>query len=187
MQEALKTIIHKAQKGNSSAFAFLVKEYQDYAFSLAFRILCDEEESKDTVQESFIKIWKKIGEFEPARKFTTWMYTIVTNVAIDKLRARKRRNIVNINEIVGGINTLTHDQLNIQMENKEIGQIIQYIAEELPEKQRLVFVLRDLQGLDSSETQEILNETEDFVKSNLYLARKRIKEKLIKIMEYERR
>lgn len=187
MPEALKKIIRKAQRGDSSSFAFLVGEYQQYAFSLAFRILCDEEEAKDAVQESFIKIWKKLGEFETSKKFTTWMYTIVTNCAIDRLRAIKREKLVNMEEVAEEIGLLSHDQVNRQMDNREIGQLIQFLAEELPEKQRLVFVLRDLQGLDSKETLEILNETEVFVKSNLYLARKTIKEKLNHIMEFERR
>lgn len=186
MPEALKKIIQKAQRGDGPSFAFLVEEYQQYAFSLAFRILCDEEEAKDTVQESFIKIWKKLGEFESSKKFTTWMYTIVTNCAIDRLRVIKRRKLVKMEEVAGEIALLAHDQVNRQMDNREIGQLIQFLAEALPEKQKLVFVLRDLQGLDSKETQDILNETEVFVKSNLYLARKTIKEKLNSIMEFER-
>jgi RNA polymerase sigma-70 factor (ECF subfamily) len=187
MPEALRKIIQKAQRGDTTAFAFLVEEYQQYAFSLAFRILCDEEEAKDTVQESFIKIWKKLGTFDTSGKFTTWMYTIVTNCAIDRFRAIKRRKLVSMDEVAAEINLLSRDQVNRQMDNREIGQLIRFLAEALPEKQRLVFVLRDLQGLDSKETQEILHETEVFVKSNLYQARKTIKEKLNRMMQFERR
>lgn len=184
MSVDLNTIIRKVQQGDSAAFGRLVDRFQSYAFSLAFRILCDEDEAKDTVQESFLKIWEKRKTFDPSRKFTTWMYTIVTNAALDHLRVMKRRTFVKIEDVVGEIG---HDALNRQMDNQEMSKLIRLLSEELPEKQRLVFVLRDLQGLDSGETQEILNETDVFVKSNLYLARKMIKEKLNKIMEFERR
>ncbi len=187
MSEALKTIIQKAQRGDSASFALLVEAYQSYAFRLAFRILCDEEEAKDMVQESFIRIWKKLGTFETSRKFTTWMYSIVTHCAIDRLRVLKRSRGLQLEAVAREIDALARDSVNRQMDNLEIGQMIQFLAESLPEKQRLVFVLRDLQGLDSRETQEILNETEVFVKSNLYLARKAIREKLTQLMAFERR
>lgn len=187
MPTELHTIIKKSQEGDHAAFAILVREHQQYAYSLAFRILCDDEEAKDAVQESFIKIWNKIAEFDIKKRFTTWMYSIVTNCAIDRFRARKRRNFVQLNDVPEDIFEMAEANLNKKLENKEIGEIIRFIADDLPEKQRLVFVLRDLQGLDSVETQEILNESETFVKSNLYMARKSVRQKLEKIMAYERR
>jgi len=186
MHKQLNAIIKKVQSGNKRAFGMLIDEVQQFAFSLAFRILCDEEEAKDAVQESFIKIWKNIGEFDPSRRFTTWMYTIVTRCALDKLRSIKRKNQVRFDDACQELDKLLNGDLNQQIDNQEIGQLIHFLAEGLPKKQKLVFVLRDLQGLDSKEVQEILDESETIVKSNLYLARKAVKEKLNKITEYER-
>ena len=90
MQSDDKEIIKQILAGSQAAFRQLVEKYQQYAFSLAFRILCHEEEAKDTVQDSFIKIWKNINSYNDQHKFTTWMYKIVTNTAIDKLRSMKK-------------------------------------------------------------------------------------------------
>jgi RNA polymerase sigma-70 factor, ECF subfamily len=186
MHDQLNAIVKKVQSGNKRAFGMLVDELQQFAFSLAFRILCDEEEAKDAVQESFIKIWKNIGKFDPSRKFTTWMYTIVTRCSLDRLKSIKRKNQIRIEDVVHEIDTLLNGDYSQQIDNFEMGQLIRFLADGLPEKQKLVFILRDLQGLDSLEVRVILDESETFVKSNLYHARQAIKEKLNKITEYER-
>jgi len=99
MQFEIEKIIKEIKDGKQDAFRKLVEEYQQYAFNLAFRILCDEEEARDTVQDSFIKIWRKINEYDTNIKFTTWMYKIVTNTAIDRIRSIKRQKSVNIDEV----------------------------------------------------------------------------------------
>ena len=180
-------IILKVKKGDQSAFRKLVELHQQYAFNLAFRIICNEEEAKDIVQESFIKIWQKINDYNPKLKFATWMYRIVTNSAIDRLRVIKRNIIVDLENVSGRIDQIMEENPETNLNNKELGTMINFIAEELPEKQRLVFILRDIQGFDSFEVKNILSLPETSVKSNLYHARKTIREKLMKIMVYERR
>lgn len=186
MQPEIKEIILKVKKGDQSAFRKLVELHQQYAFNLAFRILCNDEEARDIVQESFIKIWQKIADYNPKIKFTTWMFKIVTNSAIDRLRVIKRNIFVDLENVSGRIDQIMEENPETSLNNKELGQMINFIAEDLPEKQRLVFVLRDIQGLDSVEVENILSMPETSVKSNLYHARKVIREKLSKIMTYER-
>ena len=180
-------IIRKIQSGDQLAFKVLVEEYQQYAYSLAFRILCQEDEAKDAVQEGFIKIWQKIKSFNGKSKFSTWMYKIITNTAIDRLRAIKRNNLVSIDAVPEVYEKILSQESGVQMENEEMGQLIRAISEGLPEKQHLVFIMRDLQGMDSTEVQEILGLTEAAVKSNLYHARQAVKEKLTRLIQYERR
>jgi len=186
MQSDDKEIIKRILAGSQTAFRQLVEKYQQYAFSLAFRILCHEEEAKDTVQDSFIKIWKNINSYNDQLKFTTWMYKIVTNTAIDKLRSIKRALHSDLEKVSKQLDLINNTNEEIQFENKELGQIINFISESLPEKQRLIFVLRDIQGFASTEVQEILDLPESSIKSNLYHARKTIREKLTSIMAYER-
>jgi RNA polymerase sigma-70 factor (ECF subfamily) len=181
-----KEIIKRILAGSQAACRQLVEKYQQYAFSLAFRILCDEEEAKDTVQDSFVKIWRKINSFNDQYKFTTWMYKIVTNTALDKLRSANKNVHISLNNASKQLDLLNNTNAEMQTGNKEIGQVINLISEGLPEKQRLVFVLRDIQGFASTEVQEILDLPEDSIKSNLYHARKTIREKLTRIMAYER-
>ncbi len=85
MQFDAENIIHKARNGDKNAFGELVTKYQQYAFNLAFRIVCNEDDARDVVQDSFIKIWKNMKAYLPKIEFTTWMYKIVTNTAIDHL------------------------------------------------------------------------------------------------------
>jgi len=182
-----RDIIDQIKNGSQQAFKSLVEEYQQYAFTLAFRILGNEEEARDAVQDSFIKIWQKINTFDGKAKFTTWMYRIVTNKAIDRLRLIRRINHVNIDDVSDKLNDLYQSDSIVQLDNKDLGQMIRFISEGLPEKQRLVFIMRDIQGLDSSEVQQILEMPDSAVKSNLYHARKEVRDKLSKILLYERR
>ena len=182
----LGDIIKQVKLGDHSAFKTLVEKYQLYAYKLAFRILCDDEEAKDVVQDSFIKIWRKINSFNNRHKFTTWMYKIVTHTAVDRYRAIKKSSKLNLEEVNLSLDTISDHNLLIDFENRQLGETIKYLAENLPEKQRLVFVLRDLQGMDSIEVQDVLDMTATMVKSNLYNARKVLKQKLTTIMEYER-
>lgn len=187
MPQELKETIEKICAGDQNAFRQLVETHQPYAFSLAFRLLCDEQDARDTVQDSFIKVWKNIGSYKLQMKFTTWLYKIVTNSALDKLRARKRKPEVRMDDFSGLFNTLDEVNPQLQIENREMGKLIALLAEELPEKQRAVFVLRDIQGLTTVEVSEILELPAEALKSNLYHARKGIRHKLTQLMNFEGR
>jgi len=187
MQMDIVNIIKEVKSGNKTAFKNLVEEYQEYAFRMAFRILSNEEDAKDVVQDSFIKIWKSINSFDAKLKFTTWMYKIVINCAIDKLRSSKSKNTINIDKVSENLCRIDRTNPDEQIENKELGNIITCISDGLPEKQKLVFVLRDIQGLDSHEVEKILEMTDTSVKSNLYNARQSVRKKLSKLLAYERR
>jgi len=186
MQIVPENIIDKARKGDKEAFGKLVIQYQQYGFNLAFRIVCNEDDARDIVQDSFIKIWKNMKLYLPKIKFTTWMYKIVCNTAIDHLRSNRKMEKVRLDEVHERLEQISVYTPEAILNNKEIGQLIKSFANALSEKQRLVFVLRDLQGLDSSEVEDILNLPETSVKSNLYHARKAIGEKLHNILSYER-
>ena len=186
MQIDPENIIRKASIGDKEAFGKLVTQYQQYAFNLAFRIICNEDDARDIVQDSFVKIWKNMKLYNPNIKFTTWMYKIVTNTAIDHLRSNKKMEQVsldNVHERLEQTNILTPETI---LNNKETGQLIKSFANKLSEKQKNVFVMRDLHGLDSSEVEDILNLPETSVKSNLYHARKAIGKKLHEIISFEK-
>jgi RNA polymerase sigma-70 factor (ECF subfamily) len=187
MQSQIKEIIEQVKEGNKTAFKYLVEEYQKYAFNLAFRILCNEEDAKDVVQDSFIKIWKNIKQFNSGLKFTTWMYRIVINTAIDKHRSLIMSNVVQLDGISNSVFAIERDGPEARLNNEQLGNLIEEISGELPEKQRMVFVLRDLQGIESGEVETILGMNETLVKSNLYHARQVVRKKLEKIWDLERR
>ena len=176
----LQDIIGRIKNGDQAAFRIIVEKYKQQAFSLAFRILCDEEEARDIVQDSFLRIWQKIDTYKMDAKFSTWMFRIVANRAIDRVRQMKRHDMVKLEKVAGTIDLLKKDQIMEEISNAEIAGLIRWLAEGLPEKQHMVFVLRDIQGLDSEEVQHILDMSDTSVKSNLYHARATIREKLLR-------
>lgn len=185
MQKHLLKTIEEVKGGNKAAFSSLIEAFQHKAFGLAYKILGDEEEAKDVVQDSFIRMWEKIYTYNPNEKFTNWMYKIVSNRAIDRFRAVKRRPSVAFSDQVMARlqkETALNDTL---LENKELGEMIILLTGELPVKQKLVFTLRDLQGLSSGEVKAVTGLSETHIKSNLHHARKSIRQKLITILGYE--
>lgn len=187
MQSVLQKIIQQIKKGDKAAFRQLVEHYQQAAFNLAFRMLGDDDEARDVVQDSFIRIWEKIDTYNSKEKFTSWMYKIVSNRAIDSLRAMKRMPLVSIEKLIPDMITVVDKGSDVQLENKEVGEFIRAITEGLPQKQQLIFTLRDLQGLSSQEVQSITALSDTIIKSNLYHARNTIRKKLTAIMKFERK
>lgn len=178
MQEKWQEIISRIKLSDQSAFRELVEHYQHKAFSLTFRILGDEEEAKDAVQEGFIKIWQNIKNYNPASQFTSWMYRIMANCAIDRFRKIRRQNEVALDLVPEKLHKIYTNEPDVTMDNTEMASMIRMLAGNLPEKQQLVFILRDIQGMESSEVQSVLGISETQVKSNLHHARKSIRKKI---------
>lgn len=186
MPENFQEIITGIRNGDHPAFRKLVEMYQQPAYRLAFRILGNEEEARDSVQESFIKIWQKIDSFDPSREFLPWMYRILVNTSTDRLRTLKRHSMISIDMVSQKIGAFLQNESDVPVDNHDLAIIIKGIADMLPEKQRLVFILRDIEGMSSGEVESITELTETSVKSNLYHARKKVRERLLLILDKER-
>lgn len=185
MPDNLQDIIKKIKGGDKASFRLLINRFQHKAYGLAFRILGDEEAAKDVVQESFIRIWENIHHYKPNEKFTNWMYKIISNRSIDQIRSKRRKTMQSFDDNLT-VKVLESDHLNdVKLEYKELGQIIGLLSGSLPERQRLVFSLRDLEGLNVEETMAITGQTASQIKSNLHHARKAIREKLNVILNFE--
>jgi RNA polymerase sigma-70 factor (ECF subfamily) len=88
--EKIEHLIEQSKKRDAAAFRQLVETFQPLVFRLAFRLLCNDDEAKDIVQESFIRIWLHLHQFKHGTKFSTWLYKIACNLCYDRLRAIKR-------------------------------------------------------------------------------------------------
>ncbi|MCF7805384.1 MAG: sigma-70 family RNA polymerase sigma factor [Candidatus Marinimicrobia bacterium] len=176
-----RTLLHRCRNGNTNAFSEIVKQYQSYAYSLAIRLLWNAEDAEDAVQECFLRIWKNFASYDPERKFTTWLYTIVTNICYDMLRRRQRDTELRGKDSVD-ISELQHAPRNSANTADTIVQL-KCLASGLPVQQRLVFILRDVQDLSVFETAEILAISENAVKSNLYYARRALRERYRQLMK----
>lgn len=174
------TLIERCRRGDGDAFRRLVETHQGYAYALAFRLLCDGEAARDVVQESFIRVWKHLSEYRPTIKFTTWMYRIVVNLSYDRLKTDRRRNRLMTTDGEWGSPMDIADPASMeqQIADRDLAGKIRRLAGTLPEMQRLVFTLRDLQDLSVRETAEILAISVASVKSNLSHARQAIRKRL---------
>jgi RNA polymerase sigma-70 factor, ECF subfamily len=179
-----ENILERCKNGDASAFREIVKKYQKYTYNLAFKILLNGDDAKDIVQESFIRVWRNIYLFNDQIKFTTWLYKITVNLCYDKIKSARRREKVITNHIdLEELQKRTERNCELKIINEQLAAIIGELSNELPEKQRMVFILRDLQELSIEEVSVILNISVGSVKTNLVYARRNIKEKLIKYLK----
>ena len=173
----ISDIISRCQQGDREAFRWVVETHQRMVFSLALKMLCDEEEAKDMVQETFIRVWQSIRSYDPQKTFSTWVYTIASRLCIDRLK-RVRRIVALPNDEMALRRFATDGDNQLGLENREWVSIVRTIAEGLSDKQRLVFTLCQLEGLSSAEVEQITGLDARQVKSNLYVARQTIRKRL---------
>ena len=145
-------------------------------------MLADEEEAKDVVQETFIRVWQRISDYDPQKSFTTWLYTIASRLCLDRLKQKRR--ILPLPEDERVLQRFANTDSQQTLENREWVSIVRMLAEGLSPKQKLVFTLCQLEGLPSTEVEQITGMDAKQVKSNLYAARQTIRTRL-KHLGYE--
>lgn len=177
-QSRVNELIVLSRQNDSMAFRKLVEAYQSMVYTLAFRLLCNEEDAKDIVQETFIRVWKHLDSFNTKLKFSTWLYTIAANQCYDKLKKAKHNYTVRVEDLNAISEFISNENIEKTLINAELAQIIPTITAELTPKQKLVFTLRDLEGLEIEEIQSITGLSGAKIKSNLYLARQYIRKKI---------
>lgn len=151
-------------------------------FRFAFRLLGSSEEAKDVVQEVFIKVWNGRDQMESIDNMEAWCMRITRNLSLDKIRSRQRKATDPIEESFD-IQNDTRTPYEAAENNENMQRINQLIAS-LPEKQRQVMHLRDIEGYSYNEICEILELDMNQVKVNLFRARNAVREKFIKINAY---
>ena len=180
MEQIEKDILIKCREGDKEAFRQVVRQYQRMVFSLALKMLCDEEEAKDTVQDTFVRVWQNIGEYDTAKSFVTWIYTIATRLCLDRIKAKK--HTATMPEDVDALARFAADtDSQVNLENSEWVAIVRLLASRLSDKQKTVFTLCQLEGLDTDEVQRITGLDATQIKSNLYVARQTIRKQLTEL------
>jgi RNA polymerase sigma-70 factor (ECF subfamily) len=181
-----KQLIEEVKSGNANAFRKLMDKHQLYVSKIVYKVLWDNEDTADAIQDTFIKVWKNIKTFRDDVKFSTWLYKIALNTAYDKLRARKARTQLfstsesKIDELIS--QNISKDFCD-HISDKNLVEIIKYLSQELSNVQKLVFTLIDLEKLTINEAAGILNMPGNNVKANLSYARKSIRLKLVNYLK----
>jgi RNA polymerase sigma-70 factor (ECF subfamily) len=176
-------LIEECRGGNLESFRKLIDSTTPFAFSVAFRILGNEEKSRDVVQETMITIWQKLRKIRSAEAYTTWVYRIVVNLCYDELRKQKHVPEYSADEKTWKMlaDTMGEDFTG-KLENEEIAKTINILTEKLTPRQRTVFVLSEIEQLTQDEISEVTGMSKSLIKANLYYARKNIGEMLQKYL-----
>ena len=176
-------LIEECRGGNFNNFRKLVEATSPFAYSVAFRMLGNDDQAKDIVQETMVTIWQKLKKIKSSEVYKTWIYRIVVNKCYDQLRKRKRNMEMIMDDRNWALISNTFSQVpSTALENTEIAGIISLLTEKLSSKQKAVFVLADLEGMTHDEIAEITGISKSSVKANLCLARKSISEKIEKYL-----
>ncbi len=182
-------LLKAVQQDDEAALDQLIERKTAPLLQLAHRIVGDREEARDIVQVAFLRVWEKRRRFKDRWSPNTWLYRITTNLAIDHLRFRKSRQR-RVEPVRWHLRRLADSRNRVELsslQQREVTAIFQSLASCLSERQRLVFVLRGVEGLDSREVAEILGCTTSTVRNHLFAARKKLRRELaLRYPEYAR-
>lgn len=168
-------LLEKAQSGDIEAFHQLYDLYKDRAYSVAFGILGQQAKATEATQDAFIKLYKSINKVDKSRPFFTYLYRVTVNACFDLIK-RQKTGQEEFNETVHVPETGDSSKV----ETDEIKSVVRQLAGHLSAQQRAVFVLRYLEELELDEIQDVLKCSASTVRSNLFFARKKMKQLLEK-------
>src|SRR5271166_2457312 len=178
-------VVLQAREGDAKAFSELVRRYENKIFRLAMHITQNREDAEDVLQETFMKAYEHLDQFQGNSKFYTWIVRIAVNQSLMKLRRRKSDKSVSLDEIIDtGEDTIVREiaawdeNPEQQFSREELGEVLDTAIQSLEPLYRSVFVLRDIEEMSTEETAEALNLSVPAVKSRLLRARLQLREKL---------
>mgnify|MGYP000610546303 CR=1 FL=1 len=154
---------------------------KDKLFRLALRITFDRAEAEDVVQETLIRVWNRRDEWTQFGSMEAYCLTVAKNLAIDRSEKKDAQTVELTSEMEQASEALSPYE---KLVNKERMTLIHRLMKELPEKQRQIMQLRDIEGKSYKEIAVLLNLTEEQVKVNLFRARQKVKQKFIDIEGY---
>ena len=179
-------LIADAIKGSKFALAELVKKYEQTVYNFAFKICRNKERAEHAMQETFLSMVKSLKQFSGKSKLSTWLYTIVSNHCLMLARTKKKYDydaLENDDGLIDDKNVVDWKfSPNKLTENSELKSILDDAIQKLPHEYRIVFLLRDVEGLSTKETGKIVNLSIPAVKSRLHRARAFLRNELNKTL-----
>ena len=174
-------LVARLKHGDDAAFELVVRTYGGRLLAVARRLLGNDADAQDAVQDSFVRAFKAIKGFEERAQLYTWLHRIVVNTALMKLRERKRRPTDSIEELLpdflsnGHQTVASREWSDALLERKETAALVREAITRLPDQYREVLVLRDIEDKDTAETAELLGTTPNAVKVRLHRARQALR------------
>jgi RNA polymerase sigma-70 factor (ECF subfamily) len=192
-------LIARARQKDFSAFEVLLERYEDKVFRLAYRFVRNESDAKEILQDTFLSVWRKLDTFKGDSLFSSWVYRVAANTALMRLRTQRRHPQISTEDLppgfldgfrpTGGAEGLAHlpspgenwaKRPDEQLQSDELRRHIQEAVDALPELYRTVFLIRDVEGLSTEETAEVLGISVPTVKTRLHRARIALREAIAK-------
>lgn len=177
-----RELLLAVREGDEAALNELIGRKTKPLIQLVQRILGDLEEARDVVQVTFFKVWENRKKFDERWSPNTWIYRIASNLAIDHLRSRKSRERSHepVKLHLRQVADLNSQRDLSRLQHSEVASIFRELSAGLSEKQRMVFLLREMEGLSSPEVAEILGCRESTVRNHLFNARKHLRRELLR-------
>lgn len=168
-------LVEAARHGDQAAFGELVLRYERRVIRVIHQFVRDEDLSQDLAQETFLRAYQRLDQFDPARRFGPWLFRIGVNLTLDYLRRRKRRGWWSL--FTDASETRTPDPATPDPRQAlDLRQEVEAVLERIPEKYRTVLVLRDLENFSTSEISAILHRKEATIRWRLAEARQRFEQ-----------
>jgi RNA polymerase sigma-70 factor, ECF subfamily len=174
-------LLARAAKGDQRAFREIVERHQRRAHAVAYGLVRNPEDAREVVQEAFIRVYKHVGEFAGQASFSTWLYRIVVNLAIDTLRKRAPGRAVELEDhtdLEGAPDELlpVRGAFDPQeaLGRKRLLEAMQTALDKLPPYHRAVILLRELEGMSYEDMAQTLNVSKGTIMSRLFHARRKM-------------
>ncbi len=178
MEADERQLVEQARAGDEEAFAALARRHMGGLHRVVARMLGDDEEAWDVVQMALVRAWKHLHRYDSRWRFSTWLYRIGTNIAIDVSRARSSRERAHL---AGGLRVVASQEGPAdRLEAQEIERVLRRLAGTLSPQQRAAFVLREVEGLETAEVARVMGCSATTVRNHVFHARKILRRELVR-------
>ena len=171
-----RQLVQAARRGDEDAFTALVERYASGMHRVVARVLSDDAEAWDVVQMAWLRAWQSLDRYDPRWRFSTWVYRIASNLAIDVLRARgsRERAHMRAGESWSRPTSVASRPAALAAEG-EVERVLRELVAGLTPQQRAAFVLREVEGLETSEVADILGCSATTVRNHIFQARRTLR------------
>lgn len=169
-------LISQVINGDKLKYELLIRKYNQRLYRVAKSILWNEEEVEDAMQEAYIKAYQQLSKFEKRSAFSTWLTRILINECLMKKRKLKRMAEEDLGSANQPLDTMTPEKTTV---NKELKGLLERAIAGLPEKYRLIFIMREVENISASEVRKVLGISDTNVKVRLSRAKEMLRDSLI--------
>jgi RNA polymerase sigma-70 factor (ECF subfamily) len=174
------SLVKRYQLGDIRAFNELANRWQSKIHRFSYGFFGNTDDASEITQKTLIRVYNKVRELEEPGKFSSWIYRIANNLCLDELKRAGRRKSSPLGSWSEQIPESENHVPSRQLETKELGVIIQNALLSLPDDQRVVIILKEFEGMKFREIAEILDESENTIKSRMYYGLKTLRKILTK-------